>query len=115
MATLATADFTLTDYRTLTDFIRTDNWAGFRKLAQIAASNGHLVILTQTYSNDTEADPAIEHDIEFLPAELAAIIDTDNNGHTDDLPAGSTRSFEIFTPEIPTGFFGPDTDLDLLP
>lgn len=106
---------TLTDYRTTADFVRTDDWAGFRNLAQIAASNGHLVILTQTDSNDTEADPAIEHTIEFLPAELAAIINTDNNGHTHNLPMGSTQSFEIFTPEIPTGFFGPNTDLDLLP
>lgn len=104
MATLTTADF-----------IRTDNWAGFRKLAQIAASNGHLVILTQTCSNDTEADPAIEHTIEFLPAELATIIDTDTNGHTRDLPMGSTQSVEIFTPESPTGLFGPNTDLGLLP
>lgn len=106
---------TLTDYRTTADFVRTDNRAGFRKLAQTAATNGHLAILTQTYNNDTEADPAIEHTIEFLPAELAAIIDTDNNGHTHNLPMGSTQSFEIFSPEIPTGVFGPDTDLDLLP
>ncbi|SMY01059.1 hypothetical protein [Brevibacterium aurantiacum] len=105
----------LTDYRTIADFVRTDDWAGFRKLAQTAARNGHLAILTQTYNNDTEADPAIEHTIEFLPAELAAIINTDNNGHTEEIPMGSTRSFEIFTPELPTGLFGPNTDLDLLP
>lgn len=106
---------TLTDYRTTADFVRTDDWAGFRKLAQTAARNGHLAILTQTYNNDTEADPAIEHAIEFLPVELAAIIATDNNGHTRNLPMGSTQSFEIFTPESPTGFFGPNTDLHLLP
>lgn len=115
MASLTTADFTRSDYYAVADFVRTDNWAGFRKLAQIAASNGHLVILTQTYSNDTEADLAIEHAIEFLPVELAAIIATDNNGHTRNLPMGSTQSFEIFTPESPTGFFGPNTDLHLLP
>lgn len=104
---------TLTDYRATADFIRPDDWAGLRNLAQTAAKNGHLAIITQTYTNG--AEPAIENKIEFLPAALAAIIDTDNNGHTDDLPMGSTRSFEIFTPETPTGFFGPDTDLELLP
>lgn len=102
---------TLTDYRTTADFVRTDDRAGFRKLAHTAARNGHLAIITQTYNTDTEADPAIEHTIEFLPAELAAIIDTDTNGHTHNLPMGSTQSFEIFTPETPTGFFGTSTDL----
>lgn len=104
---------TLTDYRTAADFIRPDDWAGFRNLAQTAANNGHLVIITQTYFN--EDDGEIVNQIEFLPKELAAIINTDNNGHTEEIPMGSTRSFEIFTPETPTGFFGPDTDLGLLP
>lgn len=104
---------TLTDYRATAKLIRSDNWAGFRKLAQTAANDGHLVIITQTYINS--GDGEIVNEIEFLPAELAAIINTDDNGHTEEIPMGSTRSFEIFTPETPTGFFGPDTDLDLLP
>lgn len=104
---------TLTDYRATAAFIRPDDWAGFRNLAQTAAHNGHLAIITQTFINS--GDGEIVNEIEFLPAELAAIINTDDNGHTEEIPMGSTQSFEIFTPETPTGFFGPDTDLDLLP
>lgn len=104
---------TLTDYRTTSALIRPDDWAGFRNLAQTAAKDGHLVIITQTFYND--GDGKIVNEIEFLPAELAAIINTDDNGHTEEIPMGSTRSFEIFTPETPTGLFGPDTDPSLLP